>query len=189
MGWSWFVFKTHQRTGLCCRHYSFPLVVGLESFGGPVDMLLVRTGGKCGRRPVAHRWSPSIISLQVTQPSSPTGAASISTSYMTYADILLLSNLNETNIMFSRALGSAARVVKFNSIGTVHAQNININFTKNLFGPQHTPVTLAFRSVYWFCINIYFFREHENLEKGTPNISIVRWVCRHERERKRQCDN
>ena len=33
--------------------------------------------------------------------------------------------------MFSRALGSAARVVKFNSVGTVQAQNINVNFTKN----------------------------------------------------------
>jgi hypothetical protein len=76
------------------------------------------------------------ISLQVTQPSS-TGAASISTSYMIYTHILLLSNLNETNIKFSRALGSAGRVVKFNNIGTVQAQNINVHFTKNLFGPQH----------------------------------------------------
>jgi len=103
--------------------------------------------GENGENAAAGQWPTGghqvFISLQVTQPS-PTGAASISTSYMTYTDILLLSNLNETNIVFSRALGSAARVVKFNSIGNVQAQNININFTKNLFGPQHTPVTLAF---------------------------------------------
>jgi hypothetical protein len=39
----------------------------------------------------------------------------------------LLSNINERNIMFSGALGSASRAVKFS---TVHAQNINVHFTK-----------------------------------------------------------
>jgi hypothetical protein len=52
--------------------------------------------------------------------------------------MLLLSNLNETNIMFSRALGSAARVVKFNSIGTVYKHKALTSISPKIYLARST---------------------------------------------------